>query len=128
MAFNRALFSHESDHWATPEALRQKLYSEFALNFDPCPLNSNFNGLGMSWAGRRVFCNPPYSNIPAFLAKHAEAEAAVYLLPSRTGTKWFHDIVLPHAKEIRFLRGRLRFGGSKNSAPFDSLIVTFGRL
>jgi hypothetical protein len=47
-----------------------------------------------------------------------------YLTPSND-TRWFHDIVLPHAKEIRFVRGRLKFGGSQNSAPFPSMIVVF---
>jgi hypothetical protein len=50
---------------------------------------------------------------------------AVFLIPARTDTRWFHDIVLPNAKEIRFIRGRLHFGGSKNAAPFPSMIVIF---
>lgn len=120
----RGIFSKESDHWSTPEDLRKKLYEEFGLDYDPCPLFCETDGLALSWAGKRVFCNPPYSNIPAFLAKRHEAGIAVYLLPSRTGTKWFHNDVLPQATEIRFLRGRLRFGG-KGNAPFDSLIAVY---
>lgn len=121
----KGIFSKEHDHWSTPEDLRAKLYGEFDLNYDPCPLFCETDALGVSWAGKRMFCNPPYSNIPAFLAKRDEPDVAVYLLPSRTGTKWFHGVVLPHAKEIRFLRGRLKFGNSKTSAPFDSLIAIF---
>ena len=49
----------------------------------------------------------------------------VYLLPARTDTRWFHDLCLPHAKEIRFIRGRLKFGGSVHSAPFPNMIVIF---
>ena len=49
----------------------------------------------------------------------------MFLIPARTDTKWFHEIVLPHAQEIRFLRGRLKFGGMKNSAPFPSMLVIF---
>lgn len=120
-----AIFSHKSDHWATPGECREDLYREFALDFDPCPLRAEFDGLGVSWAGKRVFCNPPYSDIPAFLAKRDEADVTVFLLPSRTGTRWFHETVLPFAKVIRFLRGRLKFGGSKTNAPFDSLIAVF---
>jgi len=123
----RGIFSKETDHWSTPEDLRAKLYGEFSLDYDPCPLFCETDALGLDWSGKRVFCNPPYSNIPAFLAKRKEPGIAVYLLPSRTGTKWFHEVVLPEAREIRFLRGRLRFGGSKGSAPFDSLIVVFER-
>lgn len=119
-----AIFSHRSDHWTTPQACMEALYAEFSLNFDPCPLHST-DGLTASWKGKRCFINPPYSLIPEFLAKHVEAEIAVYLLPSRTGTRWFHEVVLPKATEIRFLRGRLKFGGSVNNAPFDSLIAIF---
>lgn len=120
-----AIFSKKSDHWSTPSTAKESLYAEFGLEFDPCPLRSETDGLGASWEGRRVFVNPPYSNIPAFLAKRDEADIAVYLLPSRTGTKWFHETVLPFAKEIRFLRGRLKFGGVSTSAPFDSLVAVF---
>ena len=49
----------------------------------------------------------------------------VMLLPARTDTRWFHEWVYERAAEIRFLRGRLRFGGAKNSAPFPSMIVVF---
>jgi len=121
----KGIFSKEHDNWSTPEDLRVKLYREFSLDYDPCPLFCETDGLAVSWANKRVFCNPPYSDIPAFLAKRNEAEVSVFLLPSRTGTKWFHDVVLPFALEIRFLRGRLRFGGSKINAPFDSVIVVF---
>ena len=123
----RGVFSKESDHWSTPEDLRAKLYTEFALDYDPCPLFCEVDTLQLDWTGKRVFCNPPYSAIPAFLAKRVEPYIAVYLLPSRTGTKWWHEVVLPYADEIRFLRGRLKFGGSKTSAPFDSVIVVFQR-
>jgi site-specific DNA-methyltransferase (adenine-specific) len=60
-----------------------------------------------------------------FLERAQEAEIAVFLIPARTDTRWFHEIVLPHAKEIRFLKGRLKFGGAKNSAPFPSMVVIF---
>ena len=50
---------------------------------------------------------------------------AVFLVPARTDTKWFHEICLPFATEIRFIKGRLRFGDGKNPAPFPSMIVVF---
>ena len=49
---------------------------------------------------------------------------AVMLIPARTDTKAFHDFIY-HKAEVRFIRGRLKFGGSKNSAPFPSMIVIF---
>lgn len=127
---NRVLFSSESPHWATPKALFDKLNSEFRFDFDPCPLNEvekdGSAPLFTSWCGRRVFCNPPYDKgISRFLERATEAELAVFLLPARTDTKWFHFLILPFAKEIRFVKGRLKFGEAKNSAPFPSMIVIF---
>jgi DNA N-6-adenine-methyltransferase (Dam) len=123
------LFSSASDRWPTPQAVKDALYAEFALNFDPCPLDGIVNGLAplfCQWYGKRVFCNPPYGpGITAWLERGFEADIAVYLLPARTDTRWFHTLCLPHAEEIRFLRGRLRFGNAENTAPFPSMIVVF---
>lgn len=60
-----------------------------------------------------------------WLERGLEAEIAVFLIPARTDTKWFHDLVLPNAREIRFLKGRLKFGGATFNAPFPSMIVVF---
>jgi hypothetical protein len=125
---NRVLFSSASDRWATPRHVYETLDAEFHFDLDPCPLDGEQDGTSpeVIWAGKRVFCNPPYGPIIGkFLARAAEAEIAVFLVPARTDTKWFHNLVLPKAKEIRFLRGRLKFGESKNSAPFPSMIVIF---
>ena len=134
MKRNSALYSFASVHHATPPAVRAALDAEFALDFDPCPLDSSVtvgtplfgtDGLFVSWAGRRVFCNPPYGRgIVAWLAKGAEAECAVYLLPARTDTAWWHEWA-PKASEIRFLKGRLKFGGAKCGAPFPSVVLVF---
>ena len=122
---NRSLFSSQSVHWATPEGVFKTLDSEFHFDLDPCPLRAPAAPLE-SWSGRRVFCNPPYGReMLPFIAKATEADLAVFLIPARTDTKWFHDTVLSKAKEIRFIRGRLKFGGSANSAPFPSMIVIF---
>jgi len=116
-----ALFSSATDRWATPRELYAALDQEFAFNFDPCPLDGDEDGLAP------LFCNPPYGRgIGDWLKRGLEAELAVFLLPARTDTRWFHDLVLPHAREIRFCRGRLKFGGATNSAPFPSMIVVFG--
>lgn len=123
------LFSASSDRWSTPHEVKDALYAEFALNFDPCPLDGTVNGLAplfCRWHGKRVFCNPPYGpGIPDWLQRGFEAEIAVYLLPARTDTRWFHKICLPYATEIRFLKGRLKFGDSNNGAPFPSMVVIF---
>lgn len=121
------MFSASSDRWETPPDLKAALYAEFALNFDPCPLDGTENGLATlfsRWTGKRVFCNPPYGpQIRAWLERGFEAEIAVYLLPARTDVRWFHEICLTHATEIRFLKGRLKFGESTSGAPFPSMVV-----
>jgi len=122
------LFSAASDRWATPHEVYAALDAEFGFDFDPCPLDGGesggVDGLAVSWAGRRVYCNPPYGpGIRAWLTKGLDAALAVFLLPARTDTRWFHEIVLPRAAEIRFIKGRLRFGGATNSAPFPSMVV-----
>ena len=125
----RTLFSSASDRWATPAELKNALYTEFCLNFDACPLDGISDGLAplfVSWYGKRVSCNPPYGpGIQDWLLRGFEAEIAVYLLPARTDTKWFHGLCLPKAKEIRFVKGRLKFGNAVNGAPFPSMIVIF---
>lgn len=129
------LRSHKTANWPTPEKVFADLNNEFSFDFDPCPINGNvgalfgFDGLHADWKGKRVFCNPPYGpRIRDFLAKAQDATLAVFLIPARTDTRWFHEIVLPKAKEIRFIRGRLKFGGAKHNAPFPSMICVFGKI
>lgn len=128
---SRVVFSSATVEWPTPRAFFEKLDAEFHFNFDPCPLQGEEDGrspLFCSWAGKRVFCNPPYGpEIPKFLQRWHEAELAVFLIPARTDTRWFHYICLPHASEIRFICGRLRFGNSEHRAPFPSMLVVFKR-
>lgn len=124
---NRALFSSASEHWSTPPEVYAALDREFRFTVDACPFHGDREGLGLleSWAGQRVYCNPPYGpEIRKWLEKAREAEVAVYLLPARTDTKWWHDLAMG-ADEVRFLRGRLRFVGAKNPAPFPSVLLVF---
>lgn len=123
---NRALFSNATEHWTTPTELFDSLNREFEFTLDPCPLQSReCDGLLKSWGGHRVFCNPPYGpGIEKWLRKSREAVLAVYLLPARTDTAWWHNWALL-ADEIRFVRGRLKFVGTANSAPFPSVILVF---
>jgi site-specific DNA-methyltransferase (adenine-specific) len=81
--------------------------------------------LTANWYGR-VWCNPPYGRVIKDWVKKASEhnDLVVMLLPSRTDTKWFHELVLPYA-EVQFIKGRLKFGGSKLGAPFPSIIVTY---
>jgi hypothetical protein len=123
------LFSAATDRWETPQEVKAALYREFALNFDPCPLDGTINGLAplfCQWYGKRVWCNPPYGRtVGQWIQRGFEAEIAVYLLAARTDTQWFHDLCMPYAQEIRLLQGRLKFSGYPNGAPFPSIVVIF---
>lgn len=138
---NKVLFSSKTDQWATPQWLYDELNKKFNFNLDPCADETNYkcekyfnkeqNGLLQDWGGQRVFCNPPCGReIGKWVQKaHDESKKpetlVVMLIPARTDTKWFHEYIYQKAA-IRFLRGRLKFGDSKNSAPFPSMVVIFG--
>ena len=136
---SKALFSSKSDEWSTPNKIYDDLNNEFNFNLDPCSSEVNHkcenyftiedDGLSKSWGGYRVFCNPPYSNIAAWVKKAWQESTkdntlVVLLIPARTDTKYFHEYIYQRS-EIRFIKGRLKFGESKNSAPFPSMIVIF---
>ena len=132
------LFSSRTDEWATPQALYDALNAEFGFDLDPCATPENAkcrryftrddDGLAQMWAGR-VWMNPPYGReIGRWIEKaHMEAQRGslvVCLIPARTDTAWWHNHVM-QATEVRFIRGRVRFGGGKAGAPFPSAIVVF---
>lgn len=114
--------------WQTPNYIYNELDREFHFDFDPCPANPTFDGLNIEW-GKSNFVNPPYGReIGKWLKKGFEewkkGKTAVFLIPSRTDTRWWHDFVMK-ATEIRFIKGRIKFKGAKNSAPFPSCVVVF---
>ena len=131
------MFSSKTDMWATPQDFFDKLNEEFGFEVDVCALPCNAkckvfytpeeDGLKQEWNGV-CWCNPPYGKeIVKWVKKASESNATtVMLLPARTDTRWFHDYIYGKA-EIRFVRGRLKFGNSENSAPFPSMIVVFKR-
>lgn len=120
-------FSSASDIWTTPIDVYNKLNEEFKFDFDPCPLNPQFDGLDIE-RGSVNFCNPPYSQLKKWIKKAFEefqkGKTVVLLIPSRTDTKAWHDYIM-QSKDIRFIRGRLKFGNAKFNAPFPSCIVVF---
>jgi phage N-6-adenine-methyltransferase len=124
---NRVLFSSASDEWATPAAVYDALNAEFQFADDPCPLGGTENGLLREWKSP-CFVNPPYSDIYPWMEKAALESSAgktvVLLVPARTCTRWWHGFALK-ASEIRFIRGRLKFGTAKTGAPFPSCLVIF---
>ena len=131
---NSAVFRSAHVEWGTPPDLFEALNKEFAFDLDPCTPGQTWDGTAMPWAGRRVFCNPPYGRgMDKWLAKGPEADVAVFLIPARTDTAWFHDHALK-AAEIRFFRGRLKFSENhvtprdgQDAAPFPSMLVIYRR-
>ena len=129
---------NHSDDWATPKDLYDKLNSEFNFDFDPCPLNSDFDGLKLEW-GKSNFINPPYSRelkekfVVKAIEEFRKGKKCVMLLPVSTSTKLFHDHILPNATEIRFLKGRVKFSGTNTKGEtvtnkcgmHDSMVVVF---
>lgn len=137
---NKVLFSSNTDDWETPKEIFLMLDNEFHFNLDPCASDRNhkcekfytaeIDGLKQDWQGHIVFCNPPYGRAISNWVKKCYEESRkpntkiVMLIPARTDTAYFHDYIYNKA-EIRFIRGRLKFGNAKNGAPFPSMVVVF---
>ena len=130
-------FSSQTNLWSTPQATFDKLNAEFGFTLDVCALPENAkcqrfftpeqDGLAQVWSGI-CWMNPPYGReIGRWIRKAYESAqigaTVVCLIPARTDTAWWHDYVVKG--EVRFIRGRLKFGVQKNSAPFPSAVVIF---
>ena len=139
MAIHECLYSSRSEEWPTPSEFFARLDAEFGFTLDPCATPNNAkcplfftrqqNGLRQDWGQHVVFCNPPYGKqISAWVEKcHVAAlggATVVLLAHARTDTRWFH-FVFGKAAEIRLVRGRLKFGDGRQSAPFPSLVAIY---
>jgi site-specific DNA-methyltransferase (adenine-specific) len=142
------VFSSSKGDWRTPPELFARLDRQWgAFEVDAAATTENAlcnvffdtatNALSESvdWGsyGRKIWLNPPYGrDIGQWVAKAYEQSKTrvrvVMLLPARTDTKWWHEYVKPYAFNVEFLRGRVRFSGSKTGAPFPSAIVVFDGL
>lgn len=133
-------FSSKSNEWTTPQHLFDELNQEFNFTLDPCATEENAkcskyftiedDGLSKDWSNDVVFMNPPYGREIKKWIKKAYEESlngatVVCLIPARTDTMYWHDFIFDKADDIRFLKGRLKFGNGKNSAPFPSAIVVY---
>lgn len=139
MGINAGMLSSNTDLWATPQNLFDSLNSEFHFDVDVCATSENAkcpayyskenDGLNKKWI-ENCWMNPPYGKeIKKWMQRAYESSlrgaVVVCLVPARTDTSWWHEYAIKG--EIRFIRGRLKFGNSKNSAPFPSAIVVFRR-
>lgn len=139
MSINKGLFTSNTDLWETPQDFFDRLNKEFNFELDVCATDENAkceeyfteetDGLKQEWTGV-CWMNPPYGRqIGKWVKKAYESSlngaTVVCLLPARTDTRWWHDYCMKG--EIRLVKGRLKFGDSKNSAPFPSAVVVFGK-
>ena len=135
---NTGLFTSKTDQWATPQNFFDKLNTQYNFELDVCADKTNHkvekyydeqdNGLIQPWAPYRCWMNPPYGRVIGQWMKKAYDESqlgalVVCLVPARTDTKWWHDYAMRGG--VEFIRGRLKFGDSKNSAPFPSAVIVF---
>lgn len=137
MMVTNGLFTSNTDEWATPQWVFDEWDDSFHFTLDPCADEQNHkceryytkeqDGLKRDWGGETVWCNPPYGREIGKWVKKCYEESrkprtkVVALLPARTDTKWFHDYVY-HKGLIVFVKGRLKFGDGKGSAPFPSMV------
>jgi site-specific DNA-methyltransferase (adenine-specific) len=149
------MFSKASDEWSTPQEFYDALHAEFHFLIDAAATSDNRkcrmyfgadhavlgcrDALAVDWdvaSSCPHWCNPPYSKCREFVAKAAKERRrgvlTVMLVPARTDTRWFHDYVwdrerhrAKHGIELRFIKGRLKFGGAIAGAPFPSMVVVF---
>ena len=131
---------NSGDDWKTPDWFYDKLNQKYHFDFDPCPYQADFDGLDTEcvW-GKSNFINPPYSRVlkEKFIIRAVEeskkGNLCVMLLPVSTPTRVFHEVILPNASSIEFVRGRLHFEQkdeqgsfvSKGAGQHDSMVVVF---
>ena len=140
MPISPALYTSTTEEWPTPRRFFEALDVEFRFSLDPCATPKNAkcrryftkaqDGLVQDWGAQTVFCNPPYGRCMREWARKCyessqQGATVVLLAHARTDTRWFHDWVYGRAAELRFVRGRLKFGDGKQSAPFPSLVAVF---
>lgn len=133
--------NNSGDDWKTPDNFYKELNDMYHFDFDPCPYQSDFDGLSpdCEWGGVN-FINPPYSLklkeqfVKRALEESKKGKKCVLLLPVSTSTKLFHEVILPNASKITFVKGRLKFEQkdtngvfrSKGCGQHDSMVVVFG--
>lgn len=139
-AKNNGRYNGNGRHWETPPEVFDPLHAEFNFTLDPCATPATAkcatfyteeqNGLEQSWAGHRVFMNPPYGREVYVWTRKARLEQqngalVVGLLPASTDLAWWHDDIDGHA-EVRYLRGRVRFltGGPYRASGFFASVIT----
>lgn len=144
MSVSKVVFSSKRADWETPDELFWRLAKQWGpFSVDAAATKDNAlckaffspenDGLSQSWGppGTRVWVNPPYGRgtvgkwVQKAFEESRKGVRVVMLLPARTDQGWFHDVVLPFAFKVEYLRGRVRFRGASSGAPFPSMVVVF---
>ena len=130
----------KTDDWATPQYLFDEWNAKYQFDLDAAasstnhkcdnwygldhPEESRRDGLAQAWTGT-TWVNPPYGRVLNKWVRHAAEQLSpvVMLSPARTDTRWFHSYCIN--QRITFIKGRVKFGGNSNAAPFPSMIVEF---
>jgi len=141
----RDMGSHQSasggsDEWLTPPSLIAALGP---FDLDPCSPGARRpwdtarthysiedDGLRQPWHGR-VWCNPPYANVPAWLNRLAQHGTGTALVFARTETATWFEHIWPKASGVLFLRGRLSFHyidgrRAKANSGAPSALIAYG--
>ena len=141
------LFSSKSNEWSTPQYFFDKLDETYNFGLDTASTKENAkcnlylteedNSLSCDWQDKlnddneSIWCNPPYGRELGKWVEKAYQESTlgdskvVMLIPSRTDTKYWHRWIFGKASKVFFIKGRLKFGGHENSAPFPSAVIVF---
>lgn len=148
MSLNKWLLTSVTDNRATPQSTFDMLNRQHSFTLDPCADDINHkcdkyytkeqDWLVQDWSNEVVFMNPPYGRDISKRVKKASDSArynnakVVCLLPARTDTQRFHNYIYNYKFPknnvvLEFCKWRLKFGNSKNSAPFPSMIVIFNK-
>jgi phage N-6-adenine-methyltransferase len=142
------------DERITPQWLFDQLDERFRFTLDAAANSSNkkcaaffdlqIDGLSQPWAPHSVWCNPPYSNIAAWVAKAWEeyrggAQVVMLLPANRTEQRWWQEHIEPFRDgkgplQTEFYAHRINFGVPGNevakfnsSSPFGIVAVIFPR-
>lgn len=139
MTLIKSMVSSKTNEWETPQWFFDELNKEFNFTLDPAS-NGNHkcdkfytikeDGLKQDWSKEIVFMNPPYGGhtgdwIKKALEESQKGAIVVRLIVSSTDRSYWHNYIFPYAKQIRFIRGRLKFGEAESAAPFASAVVIF---
>jgi site-specific DNA-methyltransferase (adenine-specific) len=139
--FDKNRFASKKQDWETPDSIWLPLAEEFPFNLDVAASDKNHlleqyiteeqDAMKTEWGSHVCWLNPPYGKgypLSAWVKRGYEESKkgaiVVMLIPSRTNTNWFHEICLKHG-EVRFLKGRPKFGGAKHGLPQPLCIVIF---